>query len=397
LGDFANERPHLIWAFPGPLEQALDSVTWIETTRELRALGWRVTLVSADEVATMREVALQGLPVGNTYFLRQLRYHLGLVRYLRSSRASTDVIFFHSISAPWILPLKGMLRSKGAKTPLFVMDTRDIHPVGGIWKDRLRRMFLQLAHRFANRWADGQTAITEQMATLVRIPADRLWGNWPSGVLSEPFARAANARRWPKNDEPIQLVYLGRLLEERHLDNLCEAVVSANHAGKHFHLTLVGEGRDAQHLQILAAKSDGQIQVLPPEPYQHIPELLAKAHIGVTSLPSPLDLKYAASSPIKLLEYMAAGMPSLATENPCHTEVVGKGNYVFWAKNETADSIRSALETAWNQKSTLEALGQQAAKAVENWSWEAAAGKLDRALRHGLAINGVMDRREMAS
>ena len=57
--------------------------------------------------------------------------------------------------------------------------------------------------------------------------------------------------------------------------------------------------------------------------------MLAAADIGVTSLPSPDDVKYEASSPLKLFEYMAAGLPVLATSNRCHTDVVGAGGYAL--------------------------------------------------------------------
>ena len=71
--------------------------------------------------------------------------------------------------------------------------------------------------------------------------------------------------------------------------------------------------------------------------------MLAKMHIGVTSLPDVDDEKYAASSPIKLFEYMASGLPMLATANPCHTDVVGDGSYVFWIDETTDQGILKGL------------------------------------------------------
>jgi glycosyltransferase involved in cell wall biosynthesis len=111
---------------------------------------------------------------------------------------------------------------------------------------------------------------------------------------------------------------------------------------------------------------------------------LAQAHIGVTSLPAPDNVKFQASSPIKLFEYMAAGLPMLATSNVCHTDVVGDGRYTFWADEATPAALLTALRTIWQARATLRTLGQEAQQAVHQWTWEAAGGQLDDALRRGL-------------
>ena len=115
--------------------------------------------------------------------------------------------------------------------------------------------------------------------------------------------------------------------------------------------------------------------------------MLAKMHVGITSLPAPDDARYAASSPVKLFEYMAAGMPVLATSNPCHTEVIGDGDYAFWAEDAHSESILDALRTAWKARDTFARRGAHALQAANVWTWKAATAKLDNALRKGIAEN----------
>ena len=375
--------------YPGPLDEALDSVTWIETTRALRRMDWHVTLITADDAdhTAIRGVEVLGLPVRRIYFLRQFDYHMRLLRYLITIRRSGGVVLFHSISAPWILPLKVLQNLLFEQRPLYIMDTRDLHPIGGNWKDGLRRVFLRVAHFLANRWVDGQTAITRGMADLVAIPPQQYWGAWPSGVIADQFAAAHEMRTWPMEDEPIELVYIGRLLLERNLLALGKSVLQVNKGGMAFRLSLIGDGVDRRILEDFANRSEGQINILDPVPHQQVPQMLARMHIGITSLPSPGDAKYAASSPVKLFEYMAAGMPVLATRNPCHTEVIGDGDYAFWAADAHVESLVDALSIAWNARASFARRGAQAIQAAKDWTWDAAASKLDNALRKGLVNN----------
>ena len=383
-----SEAPHLIWIFPGPLDEALDSATWLETTRELREMDWVVTLIHAAPwgLREVQSVDVMGIPTSQIYFLRQLIFHLRIIRFLVANRDETDMVMFHSISGPWILPLKVFGLIPRLQRPLFVMDTRDLHPVGGNLKDALRRKFIRFAHWLANKYADGQTAITQKMVELVDISPEHLWGIWPSGVIPDKFHQSHQNRIWPKAVDPIHLIYIGRLLEERNLLALSEAIVQSNSEGMRFNLRLVGDGPIQDRLDEVAKGSNGSIKLVAPVPHEQIPLLLAQAHIGVTSLPSPQDVKYAASSPIKLFEYMAAGLPVLATRNRCHTDVVGDGRYVFWIENEQTQTILASLRSAWKERSSLSYMGGEAIKSVQSWTWESAASKLDIALRNGLSI-----------
>ena len=78
-------------------------------------------------------------------------------------------------------------------------------------------------------------------------------------------------------------------------------------------------------------------------------------------------------------------MPILATSNLCHTSVVGDGAYAFWVDDVDEASLLAGLETIWAQRAELPALGAAAGAAAQDWTWQAAAKKLDAALRRGLA------------
>jgi glycosyltransferase involved in cell wall biosynthesis len=109
---------------------------------------------------------------------------------------------------------------------------------------------------------------------------------------------------------------------------------------------------------------------------------LAEAHVGV--VPFADEQKFRVSSPIKLFEYMAAGMPILATRIDCHTDVVGQGNYVIWAEGSDEQALLDGLKKVWDVRQCLAKLGGEAAVASTGWTWAASAHKLAEAINKGI-------------
>jgi glycosyltransferase involved in cell wall biosynthesis len=363
-----RKENRLLWVYTEDVKTTLDSATWLETTRELRALGWQVTLLSATEagIQEVRGVEVYGIPKPNVYLLRQVLFHVQVIRLLWRQWQNLDVVLFHQMSAPWILPFRFVRFLRGGIGPRLIMDTRTVPMTVATTKDRLRAAFDNLMNHAANLLADGQTAITQRMAELVKIPARHLLGIWPSGVNLQTFT-AAHQRQWPGVATPIQLIYVGTLRQERNLMLMCQMLERANQAGMNFSLSIIGDGPERAELEHFAATAGGCIQVVPPVPHDRVPALLAQAHVGI--LPFPDTLIFRVSSPIKLFEYMAAGLPIFATRIDCHTDVLGDAPYVFWAGSGTAEEIYRALETCWANRANLADRGAAAFAAAERWTW----------------------------
>ena len=132
-------------------------------------------------------------------------------------------------------------------------------------------------------------------------------------------------------------------------------------------LILAGEGTEFNQLKDYADRlSNGAIQVMSTVPRSAVPLLLASAHVGI--IPFKNEVIYLGSSPIKLFEYMAAGMPVLLTRIPCHTDVVGNESYVFWAEDGTSEILAAAIRAVCSSKNHLREVGRLAQLAVEAWT-----------------------------
>ncbi len=382
-----NGQPHLVWVTTISPTGSLDSATWLDTTQALREMGWDVTLICKERggVQTVRGIEVHNLAGRHIYLLGQLLFHWNALRLIWRNWRDVDVVLFHQHSALWLFPLWLLRGLRRTKNPRLVMDTRDLFdPEPGSLKVALQIYFQRFSRWLAQHYADGELAITPNMAKLVNVPSDKLLGVWPSGVDPTVF-ECARERQWPAEGEPVRLIYVGILLRKRNLLNLCKAVKQVNDEGAQFELTLYGDGMDRPILEEFAAASNGGIQVKQPVPHQQIPEKLAEAHVGVTSLPEPDDAKYGASSPIKMFEYMAAGLPMVATSNVCHVDVVGDGDYAFWAAEPSVEGLASALREVWQARAELPQLGSEAARDVDNWTWQAAARKLSDGLLRSLS------------
>lgn len=383
---------HLIYVGDSPLDQKLDAATWLYPVKELRKMGWRVTLVTPHpgEIHEICGIEVYSIKRPEIYLVRQIVYNIKLLNFLRSQIKNTDVILFAEASYPLMLFLRLITRYiLRLRRPLYAMETRTLpmEPMEyASWKGYLRIAYVLLINQLANRWSDGRITNTKRMAEACKIPEKKFWGNNPSGVQIELFTNVGQTRHWPVSGEAIILIYTGCLHYERNLMALSHAVEKANEEGMLFRLILLGDGREREALEEFAQHTGGRIQIVAPVPLDQVPNWLAKAHVGV--LPFPNEEKFRVSTHIKLFEYMAAGMPILATRIDSHTDVIGSGDYVFWAEKSDVEGLLSSIRLVWQSWSTLEAKGKLARIAVEPWTWVESTKMLKNAIEEGLRRYG---------
>jgi len=384
----ANRPPHLIWVTPNDLRTALDAATFLDTADEMRKLGWQVSLLCGGETGAtqIRDIDVTPIPSPDIYFLGQHIFHQRALQFIKRQNPPADIVLFHQVSGLWMLKLLPWRNLHRRSRPLVVLDTRSVYmPDKSVRRQPrglIRETYLKVITHLANRWTDGQTAITKRIAHSIGIPVESLWGCWPSGVTPQRFAPAAAARQWPGPNEPVKLIYVGATDPERNVLALSKAVIQAASQGLQFHFTVIGAGTQHPQLKHLAQQHPNLLAIHDAVPHDEIPHWLAKAHVG--ALPFPDEEKFRVSSPIKLFEYMASGLPVMATRIVCHTDVMADADYAFYADGADAPALMDCLEQIWKARETLPALGLQAMQDINPWSWAAAARKLDKALRNGL-------------
>jgi glycosyltransferase involved in cell wall biosynthesis len=168
------------------------------------------------------------------------------------------------------------------------------------------------------------------------------------------------------------ILYLGGLMAGRGLEQLVDAMVHVEHG----QLVLIGDGVLAAALRERAAGAGvaERVHLLPPVPPGQVVDLAASADVGVSPIvPSCLNYRY--SLPNKLFQYMAAGLPVVASDFPQVREVVDGAGCGLLADTRDPTRIAAAIGRILQDPEEAQAMGERGRRAIRerfNWSTSAA-------------------------
>ena len=196
--------------------------------------------------------------------------------------------------------------------------------------------------------------------------------------------------------DPVVL-YHGMLSGDRGLDVLYEAMLCPGLEAAH--LVLLGFGPDRDRLQAVAdePRFGRRVHLLPAVPPGDLVEWVTSADVGV--MPNqPRTLNERLSTPNKLFESLAAGLPVVSSDFPERRRIIvddplGPLGAVCdpTSAPALAEAISSVLSLDANGRADLRRRCSTAAQ--ERWNWEAEAAALVDAYRR---ISIARDRRDAA-
>jgi glycosyltransferase involved in cell wall biosynthesis len=113
---------------------------------------------------------------------------------------------------------------------------------------------------------------------------------------------------------------------------------------------------------------------------QGVATLLSQSRVGVvTLLPTP---SYLPSLPVKLFEYMLAGLPIVASDFPLWREIVDDARCGLLVDPSDPDAIARACEWLLDNPEEAQEMGQRGRAAViEKYNWSSEAQRLVRFYR----------------
>jgi len=178
-------------------------------------------------------------------------------------------------------------------------------------------------------------------------------------------------------DTPI-LLYHGGLAPGRGIDTLLAAIREPGLEDAH--LVFLGFGPWAARVRALAAdrSSAGRVHALPPVPPDELLEWVAGADVAVAPI-EPTTLNHRLSTPNKVFEALAAGVPVVASDFPQLRAIVdGLGDGPLGAvadprdAHSVATAVRSILDADAPERAALRARCLAAGHARWNWETESA-------------------------
>lgn len=339
------------WLIPLTCDETFQFTSKNELARAYRELGHEITTTVAyvNERTTMdgfTNVEYVYTPRGSLN--KKIVLHWRMLKSTWTTDA--DVVMF-GFTAAHLLPFawgmqKVMRKKKMVKK--FIMDIRtipvDVAPGFAGWLNLKR---FNLALWLADCFCDGLTVITPMLKNKVQPKVHKLGrkiGIWNSGVNLNHFKREGkNHRKELGLDGKIVLLYHGVLSPNRGLQNVLGALNILRKDCPDLLFLIIGEGSGRSELEEITKKLDltNKVRFIGKIPYSEVPAYVRSANMAI--LPFPNIEWWAVSSPLKLMEYLAAGIPTVATDIEAHRLVISQTGGAHLAQNETPEALAAAI------------------------------------------------------
>ena len=198
-----------------------------------------------------------------------------------------------------------------------------------------------------------------------------------NAVDSAAFAHDPSERRRFRcslgiEDESILIGYLGSYAWYHDTPRLIEAAAKLkSRFAERVRIVLVGAGRDRPACEASAQQHGLAENVLFHDPVSPdaVPKLLSGLDIAVLSGSTDIIC------PIKIQEYMAAGLPSVAPDYDCNREVLDDGRFGLLFRPGDASDLAEKLARLVDDEAMRRRMGEAARQAaVECFSWPATWG-----------------------
>ena len=344
----------ITWIAARDLSTDLAATTEISLCRTMASLGAEITLISPGKIGNGNfrhvEVKRLRLPGLNTLSgARDIRN-----RILADSELvdSTDLIM---VDWRYVVPLKTELAR--LSVPWFIID-RGPPASSGLRGSRIRRElfrniqkhFWRRSWRIASSHASGGFVVSSEHGRLVK---GMIGGDLE--ILDIPAGTETNHLLGEKTNPSInlKLVYVGRIDKKRGVDELIHLSNALADSSVNHSLTVVGEG-DMEDEMVEHSELSEFFHYLHKVPRGEIQSILVENHIGI--MPMPDIPVWRIASPLKLAEYLAAGLLIVGPEHSGNRLngsedwdlLTPSGDWV----NGAVSRIKLAMEGEWGQLSS---------------------------------------------
>jgi len=362
----------LVWISARDLNSDLAATTEISLGRTLTSLGVEFTLISPGKIENEKfghvEVNRLRLPGMNTLSgARDIRRRI-LADFVLAGRVDCVLVDWRYVKSletelarlavPWLITDRGPPASSGLRG-------------GRIRRELLRNLqkrFWERGWRIADSYASGGFVVSSEHRKLVNGITG---GNLEVFVL--PAGTEPNHLLGEKSDPSInlKLVYSGRIDKRRGVGEIIRLSEALTDSSIKHSLTVVGEG-DMENEMAIRSEFSESFHYQAKVTREKIQGILAANHIGI--LPMPDIPVWRISSPLKLAEYLAAGLLIVGPKHPGNQLNGGEdwdlltpsGDWV----NDVVGRIEQAVRGDWRQ------LSSSAIESSRHLHWENITKKL---------------------
>ncbi len=350
-----------------------DTRILVKQTASLAAeMGSRVALFVQDgqEAEKAQTTGVEVVDTGPRIGSRPLRMTLGAWRMWHTVRkARPKVAHFHD---PELIPVGLLLKLSGVKVVYDVHEDVPRQILAKLWLPALFRKpvawAIEAVEWIAGICFDAVVPATPKIGQ--RYPADKtvVVQNFP--LLKELVAPDSV----PYDQRPPNFAYVGGITQPRGAKEMVVAIGKVARGDSV--LKFAGMFRpQALQAEIEALEGWNRVDFLGWADRKQVAELLGSVRAGLVVL-HPTK-RYPDSYPVKMFEYMAAGLPVIASDFPMWREIVDDAGCGLLVNPLDRDAIADAMQFILSYPDVAEAMGRRGRKAVEEeYNWEREAKKL---------------------
>jgi len=186
------------------------------------------------------------------------------------------------------------------------------------------------------------------------------------------------------------VVFMGSFRAWHGVTDVVRAALLLLEQGHALRFTLIGDGPERAAAEALAAPHAASFHFTGAVPYERVPALLAEADLGVAPFnTAPHPALRAAGffwSPLKIYEYMAAGLPVVTANLPPLNAVIRDGVEGALFPEGDVHALAAAIARVLANSEVARAMGARAReRVVAHYSWQHHCAELERILQSLLA------------
>jgi glycosyltransferase involved in cell wall biosynthesis len=349
-----------------------DTRIFHKQAKSLLKAGYGVTLIAQHERDEVVDgVKIMALPKPRNRFWRIL----GTCRVFRLVlKQKADIYHFHD---PELIPAATLI--KLIKRKRLIYDIHEDIPKQILtkpWLPRYLRAFISKLFAFVERVTfplfDAVIAASEDITLhLPRSPKLVVIKNFTSIEVARQSQRKHAKERKGRR---ATLIYVGGLNKDRGAREMVKAVSLLGDKAK---LVLVGTFSDPFLEDELRAEAGKEVEFIGQVPYEKVFSFLSDADMGLVCFqPTPNNIA-ASWRNNKLFEYMAAGLPVIASNFPLWQDFVEGNKCGLTVDPLNPAKIAEAAEYLIEHPDEAKKMGENGKRAVaEKYNWETESQKL---------------------
>ncbi|MBW4510771.1 MAG: glycosyltransferase family 4 protein [Scytonematopsis contorta HA4267-MV1] len=263
-----------------------------------------------------------------------------------------------------------------------VLNVQDILPEAavrvGLLTNKWMIRILEITEKFAYKTSHTISVIAEGFVeNLIKkgVPKNKIIciPNWVNVNFIRPLPKNYNSwKTIHKVDDKFVILYSGNIALTQRLETLIEAASKLTHIPE-IAFVIAGESKALEKLQqYCQVHKANNVVLLPLQPREKLPEMLAAADVGVI-LQKRNVISFNMPSKIPLL--LASGRPIIASvpSNGTAARAVKKSGGGIVVEPESSDALASAILNLYTNPAKVKKLGEQGRKfAIERYSFEQA-------------------------